>query len=355
MTKYLKKNIRFFVPDWNCRTKEKFLWRIFISRKTTKILSKNLFFSSRENQEILGGGVERFFHRVGTKLYMAPELLEPKSKFEFDRIVAYQQADIYSLSLVFWEICHSFQCKNHQRPYENQLPDSFSVEQLTDLICQEKKRPTFDEFSVSSDRVKTERRKRIFFFSFLFFTRSKFDGGEICFFFSSSFQSSIYSNFIGATILELDTQLRIYKKNFEKFVPLNGINEFSQDDQFDDFISMKMFSFAFLLTNLFDSSVVSTCFDKKFSKYFFSSSFEEQKMFFSENFDEIDKYLVDPSVTVSQMISQVNETRLRSRQAKKMFVDGFHSSVQHRFQTKRRKTRQKKSLLRRLWRQSLRL
>ncbi|CAF0953227.1 unnamed protein product [Rotaria sordida] len=92
-------------------------------------------------QTIQGGGIERFYHRVGTKLYMPPELLDKNSKFNFDRINAYQQGDIYSLALVLWEIGNCYCSLTHIRPYENQLPINFNLDHLIQLISIEQKRP----------------------------------------------------------------------------------------------------------------------------------------------------------------------------------------------------------------------
>lgn len=101
----------------------------------------------RHTQEIQGGGIERLYHRVGTKLYMPPELLHPQPTFHFDRIQSYQQADVYSLTLVLWELANCFALKVHSRPYETQLPLNFTVENLIQLVCRDNARPTM-EFSV---------------------------------------------------------------------------------------------------------------------------------------------------------------------------------------------------------------
>jgi len=110
-------------------------------------------------QEIVGGGIDRLRHRVGTKLYMPPELLEIDSKFNFDRINAYQQGDIYSLALVLWEIGNCYCTTIHERPYEGQLPMNFTIENLTKLVCVEQKRPT----SNINDDQKTNRILVAFF------------------------------------------------------------------------------------------------------------------------------------------------------------------------------------------------
>jgi serine/threonine protein kinase len=82
---------------------------------------------------------------VGTKLYMPPELLNKNSSFNFDRINAYQQGDMYSLALVLWEIGNCYCSLTHIRPYENQLPINFTIDQLIQLVCIEQKRPQSDK------------------------------------------------------------------------------------------------------------------------------------------------------------------------------------------------------------------
>lgn len=82
---------------------------------------------------------------------MPPELLNHNPTFHFNRIKAYQQGDMYSLALVLWEIGNCVCSSRHIRPYENQLPMNFTVEQLIELICLEEKRPKCDEDS--SDQV----------------------------------------------------------------------------------------------------------------------------------------------------------------------------------------------------------
>ncbi|VDN39486.1 unnamed protein product, partial [Dibothriocephalus latus] len=58
--------------------------------------------------------------RVGTKRYMAPEVLDNslrQSSFE-----AYKQADMYSLGLVFWELTRRCYVPDLYEPEEYQLP-----------------------------------------------------------------------------------------------------------------------------------------------------------------------------------------------------------------------------------------
>ena len=118
----------------------------------------NFVFS--HTQIIQGGGIERLYHRVGTKLYMSPELLDKNSLFNFDRISAYQQCDIYSLALVCWEIGNCCCSITHNRPYENQLPINFNINHLTQLVCVEKKRPLY-RINNASDKVCRKIRNKI--------------------------------------------------------------------------------------------------------------------------------------------------------------------------------------------------
>jgi len=83
---------------------------------------------------------------------MPPELLDPQPTFHFDRIQSYQHADIYSLALVLWELAHCYAEKIHRRPYENELPLNFTVENLVELVCRDHVRPKRN-FSLS-DQVR---------------------------------------------------------------------------------------------------------------------------------------------------------------------------------------------------------
>lgn len=123
-----------------------------VERTTLEVL---LFSRSRQTNDIEGGGLERLYRRVGTQLYMPPELLNPSSDFRFDRISAYQQGDMYSLALVLWEIGNCYCSLTHSRPYENLLPGNFTVEDLVRVVCREEKRPR--SCLISSDQVRTSK------------------------------------------------------------------------------------------------------------------------------------------------------------------------------------------------------
>ncbi|XP_041699471.1 activin receptor type-1C-like [Coregonus clupeaformis] len=82
-------------------------------------------------------------HRVGTKRYMAPELLDDTinmSSFE-----SFKRADIYSLGLVFWELARRCSVRglqeDFQLPYYDTVPSDPSVEDMRKIVCDQKLRP----------------------------------------------------------------------------------------------------------------------------------------------------------------------------------------------------------------------
>ncbi|KAL0963774.1 hypothetical protein UPYG_G00313390 [Umbra pygmaea] len=82
-------------------------------------------------------------HRVGTKRYMAPELLDDSiniSSFE-----SFKRADIYSLGLVFWELARRCSVRglqeDFQLPYYDLVPSDPSLEDMRKIVCDQKLRP----------------------------------------------------------------------------------------------------------------------------------------------------------------------------------------------------------------------
>ncbi|TRY92926.1 hypothetical protein DNTS_024362 [Danionella cerebrum] len=82
-------------------------------------------------------------NRVGTKRYMAPEILDDSvnlSTFE-----SFKRADIYSLSLVFWELARRCSVQgvyeDFQLPYYDQVQSDPSVEDMRKVVCEQKIRP----------------------------------------------------------------------------------------------------------------------------------------------------------------------------------------------------------------------
>ncbi|XP_056146114.1 TGF-beta receptor type-1 isoform X2 [Lampris incognitus] len=82
-------------------------------------------------------------HRVGTKRYMAPEILEEMintSSFE-----SFKRADIYALGLVFWELARRCSVRglneDFQLPYYDLVPSDPSIEDMRKVVCDQKLRP----------------------------------------------------------------------------------------------------------------------------------------------------------------------------------------------------------------------
>merc|ERR1712226_27138 len=84
-----------------------------------------------------------FNRRVGTKRYMAPEILdETMSQTSFD---AFKQVDIYAFGLVLWEIARRMILngfvEDYQPPYYEKLHQDPPFEEVRKVVCEEKYRP----------------------------------------------------------------------------------------------------------------------------------------------------------------------------------------------------------------------
>ncbi|XP_070813091.1 activin receptor type-1C isoform X2 [Pituophis catenifer annectens] len=81
--------------------------------------------------------------RVGTKRYMAPEILD--DTMNINNFESFKRADIYSLGLVFWEI--SRRCldggilEEYQLPYYDAVSSDPSIEEMRKAVCEQKLRP----------------------------------------------------------------------------------------------------------------------------------------------------------------------------------------------------------------------
>jgi len=82
-------------------------------------------------------------NRVGTKRYMSPEVLDETLKS--DVFESYKLADIYSLSLVFWEIGRRCELNNsvedYQVPFQDVVPSDPSFEDMRKVVCVDQQRP----------------------------------------------------------------------------------------------------------------------------------------------------------------------------------------------------------------------
>ncbi|XP_026552985.1 activin receptor type-1C [Pseudonaja textilis] len=81
--------------------------------------------------------------RVGTKRYMAPEILD--DTMNINNFESFKRADIYSLGLVYWEI--SRRCldggimEEYQLPYYDAVSSDPSIEEMKKAVCEQKLRP----------------------------------------------------------------------------------------------------------------------------------------------------------------------------------------------------------------------
>ncbi|KAG6443148.1 activin receptor type-1C isoform X3 [Manduca sexta] len=80
-------------------------------------------------------------NRVGTKRYMAPEVLdESMDTRQFD---PYKRSDVYSFGLVLWEIARrcGVMPDEYQPPYYDCVPPDPALEDMRRVVCTEKRRP----------------------------------------------------------------------------------------------------------------------------------------------------------------------------------------------------------------------
>lgn len=86
-------------------------------------------------------------NKVGTKRYMAPELLDESiNEKHFD---SWKRADVYSLGLVLWEIARrcsdSTICQEYQMPYFDAVNSDPSIEDMKQVVCDKRVRPETPE------------------------------------------------------------------------------------------------------------------------------------------------------------------------------------------------------------------
>lgn len=88
--------------------------------------------------------------RIGTRRYAAPETLD--QTLDVKSFEAYKMADMYSLGLIFWEICRRcvtnspsakvLSCEDYELPYYDYVPSDPTWEQMCDVICVKNIRPS---------------------------------------------------------------------------------------------------------------------------------------------------------------------------------------------------------------------
>ncbi|XP_078064541.1 bone morphogenetic protein receptor type-1B isoform X2 [Mustelus asterias] len=83
--------------------------------------------------------------RVGTKRYMAPEVLD--ESLNRNHFQSYIMADMYSFGLILWEIarrCVSVGIvEEYQLPYHDLVPSDPSFEDMREVVCIKQLRPSF--------------------------------------------------------------------------------------------------------------------------------------------------------------------------------------------------------------------
>lgn len=83
--------------------------------------------------------------RVGTKRYMAPEVLD--ETIRMDVFESYKQTDIWALGLVFWEISRRTVVngivEEYRPPFYDSVPSDPSFEEMKKVVCVDQQRPGF--------------------------------------------------------------------------------------------------------------------------------------------------------------------------------------------------------------------
>ncbi|RUS79823.1 hypothetical protein EGW08_012422, partial [Elysia chlorotica] len=81
--------------------------------------------------------------RVGTKRYMAPELLDETLNME--HFESFKRSDVYAFGLVLWEIARRCSIgglfEEYQLPYYDMVQSDPSLEEMRRVVCIEKQRP----------------------------------------------------------------------------------------------------------------------------------------------------------------------------------------------------------------------
>ncbi|KAG5680347.1 hypothetical protein PVAND_009857 [Polypedilum vanderplanki] len=92
-------------------------------------------------------------HRVGTKRYMAPEVLDDTINIHhFD---SFKRADIYAYGLILWEIARRCNINNmyedYQLPFFDVVQPDPSIEEMKKVVCTDNQRPVIPNKWQSSD------------------------------------------------------------------------------------------------------------------------------------------------------------------------------------------------------------
>jgi len=112
--------------------------------------------SCKENTETMPDMTSN--SRVGTRRYMSPEILD--ESLDVNNFESFKQADVYSLGLVYWEILRRSSCNGdeveYQLPYFEMVPSDPTHEEMYEVVCVNKRRPTLRPSS-SGDHPQTHK------------------------------------------------------------------------------------------------------------------------------------------------------------------------------------------------------
>jgi TGF-beta receptor type-1 len=94
--------------------------------------------------------------RVGTKRYLAPEVLD--ETINMNHFDSFKRADIYAFGLVLWEIARRCNLggivEEFQLPYYDSVPSDPSIDQMRQVVCTEKVRPQIPNRWYSCDALR---------------------------------------------------------------------------------------------------------------------------------------------------------------------------------------------------------
>ncbi|VVC30094.1 Ser/Thr protein kinase, TGFB receptor,Serine/threonine-protein kinase, active [Cinara cedri] len=86
-------------------------------------------------------------HRVGTKRYMAPEVLE--ETINMNHFDSFKRGDVYALGLILWEVTRRCNVGNiheeYQLPYYDSVPSDPTIDEMRKVVCLEMKRPSIPQ------------------------------------------------------------------------------------------------------------------------------------------------------------------------------------------------------------------
>ncbi|XP_049534545.1 TGF-beta receptor type-1-like isoform X2 [Anopheles darlingi] len=92
-------------------------------------------------------------HRVGTKRYMAPEVLD--ETINTDQFDSFKRADVYALGLVLWEIARRCNFdgtyEEYQLPFYDVVQPDPTIEEMRKVVCLDQQRPCIPSRWVSCE------------------------------------------------------------------------------------------------------------------------------------------------------------------------------------------------------------